>query len=112
MKKVLIGHVGVDSGQLIVMDPGYIDGAWYKQDYIDTRAIEMPDGIESDELGYNTVCHAKDFQPYAAHLFPLGHEGLAVSFNSGYGDGCYPVYGYLNDEGRVVRVEILMDEEE
>ena len=37
MKKKLLGHVGVDSGQLLITDPCYIDSSWEKENCIDTR---------------------------------------------------------------------------
>lgn len=36
-KKELIGHVGVDSGQLLIADPCYIDSEWEKKEFIDER---------------------------------------------------------------------------
>jgi len=37
MKKVLMGHAAVDSGQLLICDPCYIDSEWEKEDFKDTR---------------------------------------------------------------------------
>jgi len=37
MKEVLIGEVGVDSGQLLLCDPCYIDSQWKKEDFQDVR---------------------------------------------------------------------------
>ena len=37
MTKKLIGHVGVDSGQLVICDPCYIDSEWEKKDVQDIR---------------------------------------------------------------------------
>lgn len=33
----LIGHCGVDSGQLLICDPGYIDSQWEKEEFKDIR---------------------------------------------------------------------------
>ena len=33
MTKKLLGHVGVDSGQLLITDPGYIDSEWEKKQF-------------------------------------------------------------------------------
>jgi hypothetical protein len=37
MKTVQIGVVGVDSGQLVICDPCYIDSEWEKEDFEDIR---------------------------------------------------------------------------
>ena len=37
MSTKLIGHVGVDSGQLLLCDPCYIDSQWEKEDFEDFR---------------------------------------------------------------------------
>ena len=36
-KIIKIGEVGVDSGQLLVCDPCYIDSEWHKEDFEDER---------------------------------------------------------------------------
>lgn len=36
----LIGHVGVDSGQLLLCDPCYIDSEWTKEDFKDVRIYQ------------------------------------------------------------------------
>lgn len=40
MSSKLIGHVGVDSGQLLLCDPCYIDSQWVKEDFEDFRMYE------------------------------------------------------------------------
>lgn len=40
MTKKLLGHVGVDSGQLIVTDPCYIDSQWSKVPFTDVRIYQ------------------------------------------------------------------------
>lgn len=37
MIQKVIGHVAVDSGQLLICDPGYIDSEWEKEDFEDIR---------------------------------------------------------------------------
>lgn len=37
MKKKLLGYVGVDSGQLMITDPCYIESQWEDKDFVDTR---------------------------------------------------------------------------
>ena len=43
MSSKLIGHVGVDSGQLLLCDPCYIDSQWVKEDFEDLRMYEHKD---------------------------------------------------------------------
>lgn len=46
----LIGHVGVDSGQLLLCDPCYIDSEWRKEDFEDFRTYQHKD--TGDKLTY------------------------------------------------------------
>lgn len=102
MERELIGHVGVDSGQLMVIDPCYVDSEWVHGDFTDTSGSYRK---ASDLTKLSSRSHG--ILP-----FKLGHPGMAAVFASGYGDGLYPVYAHKNAEGRVVRVEIVMDDEE
>lgn len=54
----LIGHVGVDSGQLLLCDPCYIDSQWEKEDFEDFRTYQHKD--TGNELTYRI-----DFRNYA-----------------------------------------------
>ena len=57
MKKVLIGNVGVDSGQLLLCDPCYIDSQWKKEDFEDIR-------VYKNEHTDRTLTYLKDFTNY------------------------------------------------
>jgi len=153
-----IGSVGVDSGQLMVCDPGYIDGDWKKDTqpqghpalmltakgtkkfptlaskrwkfpfpwgtYADKAPAlgmsmndakakglveEIPNPVIDNELSYRGICSVTgDDKGHGAIRFALGHEGLAVAFRSGWGDGCYEVLGRKNSDGRIVEVRIKM----
>lgn len=154
-KRFLIGHVGVDSGQLMICDPCYVDSQWTKKPFHDVMTgkkwgwahpgEEVPKDVTSfpgnfadpiPEIGnktpneliksgrwlsvpepkttgkdfnYEGVCNATLGSEQCGQLhYNLGHSGVAVAFASGYGDGLYPVYGYRNKEGRIVKVEIDM----
>ena len=65
MKKVCIGHVGVDSGQLLMCDPCYIDSEWSKEDFTDIRVYEHKDTKE--KLQYKV-----DFPHYEADILKYG----------------------------------------
>ncbi len=49
-KEVYMGTVGVDSGNLIICDPGYIDTEWKKEDFEDVRIYRNVD--TGDTLQY------------------------------------------------------------
>lgn len=46
MGSKLIGHVGVDSGQLLLCDPCYIDSEWEKEDFEDLRIYQNKNSKE------------------------------------------------------------------
>jgi len=55
--EVLIGHVAVDSGQLMICDPGYIDSQWENEDFEDIR-------VYKNEHTGKTLTYGKDFTNY------------------------------------------------
>jgi len=65
MKKVLIGHVGVDSGQLLLCDPCYIDSQWKSEDFEDIRIYEHV--TTKERLQYRV-----DFPHYAIEIPKYG----------------------------------------
>ena len=89
MKKQ-IGVVGVDSGTLIILDPGNIE-----------------DNFESWDKGLcDKVIALTDNESQAGQLnYERGHPGLAVVFNSGMGDGLYPVYAHYSGD-KITKIEI------
>jgi hypothetical protein len=89
----LIGEFSVDSGQAIIGDPCYLD-EWKNWD----RDV---DSYESNvnkvgEYGYLGACNATSGKGFGQ----LGGMS-AVAFSTGYGDGIYPVYANITDDGRV-----------
>ena len=61
MELELIGYVGVDSGQLLLCDPCYIDSEWEQEDFQDIRIYEHKD--TNDKLQYRV-----DFQNYQSPI--------------------------------------------
>lgn len=153
MKK-LIGHFGVDSGQVLICDPCYIDSEWkheefedvrryqhndgtvlqYKRDFphfeaiiskygksmnqiiADKEAVEMPDDVPSEHpFSYNACCK-ETLKPkgFGQLYYEAGHAGVGVVSSTGWGDGYYLVYAYIDDRsGRVTRIVIdFMEDEE
>lgn len=85
---VKIGECGVDSGQIMIVDPCYVlvdDDREEKNGYTYRELLEE----------WNKV----DWRPLHLNV----QDGVVVS--SGYGDGLYPVYAKYKD-GRVSAVKI------
>jgi hypothetical protein len=97
-----IGSFGVDSGQAMVGDPCYLDG--WKTNEGEEWNLEGKVGQYSYQGASATTLNDS--------TGVLG-DGMSVVFNTGYGDGVYPVYAEFNDDGRVARIviEFVGDEE-
>lgn len=141
---VYLGAVGVDSGQLLITDPCYIDSEWLDEPFQDDRVyrdiengatvkwgqnfvnfndplepygqspndlieagrlvqLPPPPKPETFNYSYNGACHATLSEGYGELVNDRGHPGAGVVFQSGWGDGLYPVYGEKHD-GRILRV--------
>lgn len=141
--KKLLGVCGVDSGQLMITDPCYINSEWSKRDFEDIRKYKNKKGkvfqYKKDFKNYeskidgktvNELIKTKEWTEISNEIIrdfsyggccsvtlgenggqlncKKGHEGVGVVFSSGYGDGCYEVWGTENKEGRIIKVEIIM----
>jgi hypothetical protein len=91
---MLAGHFAVDSGQAMVGDPCYLD-EW------DTNKNEEWN-LEGKVGNYSY--HGASATTVSNSYGELG-DARAVVFNTGYGDGLYPVYVKLED-GRVSQIVI------
>jgi hypothetical protein len=89
------GSFGVDSGQAMVGDPCYLDN--WDTNKNEDFSIEGKEGQYS-YLGASATTLANSYGE-------LGNA-TAVVFNTGYGDGIYPVYVQMNEDGRVSKVVI------
>lgn len=89
------GMFAVDSGQAMVGDPCYLDN--WDTNKNEEWNVEGKEG-EYSYFGASATTLAKTY----------GQLGIAtaVVFNTGYGDGVYPVYVQTDDEGRVTKVVI------
>jgi len=92
---VLAGTFGVDSGQAMVGDPCYLDD--WKTNNGEKWELEGKVGEYSYQGASATTL--------AGNYGELGIS-TAVVFSTGYGDGLYPVYVKLNNDGRVSKVVI------
>lgn len=99
-KTKLAGFCGVDSGQIMVIDPCYA----FKDDYF---------GSDTPVTGgnYDSICRVSIADTFGEFSLPAnGYPGsIGVVTTSGYGDGRYPVFVDVNDDGRVVELRIAFD---
>ncbi len=156
---VQVGVVGVDSGQLMICDPSYIesefitpepdgnsdhahviyqheDGTYWQYCYMGEKPsydyvmpfpgkyseaiqkygaspndlieqkkfkktnLDPTPHIPKGEFSYRGICKARSNQNQVGQLnFKLGHEGVAVAFSSGFGDGIYEVFAEIVNAG-------------
>jgi len=89
-----IGHVGVDSGTLLIADPCYLINEGFSEKDYDNYIVKKSD--------QQSVCIPLD----------NGRLGKAVTFASGCGDGVYEIkakFENLKDWGeRITEVRIIM----
>jgi len=95
----LIGRFAVDSGQAMVGDPCYLD-SWKPWNQDSGVAFDTYTS-NAGEYGYLGACEATIKRGYGEL-----DEGSSVVFSTGYGDGLYPVYANINEDGRVGLVVI------
>lgn len=92
----LIGEIGVDAGLCWIGDPCYI-----------LHAHPKPKAIGKDWGEFCDILHKNGTYPTRMQLnYDLGHPGLGIVVSTGYGDGVYPVYAEINDEGRIAAVTV------
>jgi len=113
---VLLGAVAVDSGQLMVTDPCYIDDDWRRprtltedeeKNWPPSEPLADPrDSSRTREpYSYLGACATTLSAGYGELAFEPGHPGAGVVFSTAWGDGMYPIYGELHD-GRIVRAYV------
>lgn len=106
----LLGHCPVDSGQIILVDPCYVDKGFDYDEVCCSHTVLHVD-IEGDEprnvWGDHTY-HNGIGGPAIAGVGVLDKAGVVTS--TGWGDGVYPVYAEVVG-GRVMSVTIQFDTE-
>jgi hypothetical protein len=102
-ERVLLGRCGVDSGQIMLVDPCYV-------------LDHQPDGNRDE---YFAVCGAHDVKcDCTTHEYEDWHKGIGGETAQGGvvvgrfgGDGCFPVYANIV-QGEVQSVEIVFSNQE
>ena len=106
-----IGSIGVDSGQMMLCDPCYLN-KWEDNEFDNTNHQQARE-TESYEFNYNGAC-AATLSPKRSGI--LGVFGIAAVCSTGYGDGCYDVFITVTDERewglRISKLEIVFIESE
>lgn len=98
-KTFLAGNVYVDSGMIYIGDPGSI--------IVDNDLPDAPDWDDFCEAAFDEKHNATDGDaPEGKAKEPLG-KGKGIVMASGYGDGIYPVYLTLADDGTVESAYII-----
>ena len=116
----LIGEIFVDSGQAMVGDPCYLD-EWKNWDSDSGIPFEEHKN-SSGEYGYLGAANATLSKNGYGTLGTGVIEGTGISgtkagsavvFSTGYGDGLYPVYADIDQDGRIARIviEFITDED-
>jgi hypothetical protein len=106
METKYIGSITVDSGQAMLGDPCYLD-EWKPWN---SEVDNFEDHVNKvGEYGYLGACNATLTNNYGELGF-----GQAVVFNTGLGDGAYPVFAKLDEDGTVMEITIkfITDDEE
>lgn len=94
----LAGHIGVDSGQVMLIDPCYIKKD-FESEYGDKPA-----------LNYAGACEASLSKNGCGNFGGSKHSNtLAFCSGTTHGDGVYPVYVKRNRNGRVTAMMIDFD---
>jgi len=92
------GTVGVDSGQIMIVDPCYITNEFDNNN----GSQEWDPAAHSGQLNYQGVSAVSLAEIY-------GQANCAVVSSSGYGDGVYPVEVRLNEDNRVIELRIRFE---
>lgn len=106
MNEKLIGHIGVDSGQMLLCDPCYIDNMWSKSESPkDFRDLSSYEG----KFNYLGSAQATLSDKKAGIL----DMSVAAVCSTGWGDGLYPVYvTYEGDRISEMRIVFIAEDEE
>jgi hypothetical protein len=100
-----IGVIGVDAGLCWIGDPCYI---MHKDEPPKAIGKNWPDFCSKIDRKKNPTAQQFDYD--------MGHAGLGVLTDTGYGDGCYDVFAQMSDEGdwgkRIKAVKVVFIEDE
>lgn len=97
-----IGFVSVDSGQLMITDPCYINNEWQEEQF----EIIRHDIKRDFNYSYAGACYASSSKDgYGQLNFKLGHKGAGIAIGTFGGDGDYSVFAEKYNK-KVVRIYV------
>lgn len=88
-KKVILGKINVDSGQILICDPCYIDGSW--------KHSKVGKGNYGGGH-YEKCCKATLSKKMSGEVLISGIAGIGVASSTGYGDGSYSVEATIEND--------------
>lgn len=90
MAREKIGVVGVDSGQLMVCDPCYVNDDWKREL---PEGWKPPEDCDNQPFSYEGACNLSCGKKRGGQMiFKRGNAGAGVAVSTGFGDGTYSVY--------------------
>jgi len=96
MRRINLGNITVDSGQIVIVDPCYLDDNW----------VESKEGKgEYGDGTYEECCKLSDSEKMGGELIISPPAGKGVVSETGLGDGVYPVEAIIKDE-RIAELRI------
>ncbi len=75
---VKLGSVGVDSGQLMITDPCYIDSEWQEQAFVDVRILDDQETGKSFEFRKDFTKYSEVLPNYGRTVNELISDGVLV----------------------------------
>jgi hypothetical protein len=105
--------VCIDTGAILLTDPithREETGAWYEEqsawlrEQVDEQGYLRETATSDSEHSRDARAARGERSVQVAHA-PNG-QGAALEVDTGYGDSFYPVYGLMNADGRIIRIEI------
>lgn len=95
----LVGYCPVDSGQLMVSDPCYLND-WKDNDF-------TGDDEGKNDFSYSSACSVT-LRNKAGQLVNSHNQPISVVTETTYGDGMFPVY-VLFENGQPQEIRVLMN---
>ena len=96
------GEAAVDSGQLALIDPMYIETCWARRG--------ESHGPRTGDMHYEAACERSEGgQGYGGLSNGVAQYDLAFVTSTAFGDGVYPVYVQTDDDGCVVAMQVRFD---